>query len=156
VSEERKILVMGMGNLLFSDEGFGVHVAQRMAETALPEGVDVLDAGAVGHNMIFYIEGYKKIVAIDLVRQGKAPGTIYRLQEEELASMPTECFSLYHLKLMNALAEATRLGTKPDVVMFGVEPQDIGQAGFELPEELEARVPEVITRVLEEIETATA
>lgn len=155
VSEERKTLVMGMGNLQYADEGIGIHVAQRMMEMALPLGVEVMDAGAVGHDMIFYIEDFEKVIAVDAVKQGQEPGSIYKLQEAEFASMPTEYFTLFHLKLVNAMGEAALLGKKLDVVMFGVEPKITGRSGLELSEELEARVPEVIARVLEEIE-ATA
>jgi hydrogenase maturation protease len=146
---------MGMGNQLFSDEGLGVQVAQRMMEMASPPGVDILDAGMLGHDMLFYIEGYEKVIAIDIVKQGKAPGTVCRLLEPDLVSMPTECFSLSQLKLVNALHDAARLGKKPEVVLIGVEPGCVSQPGLELSAELEARVPEVIARVLEEIETAT-
>jgi hydrogenase maturation protease len=146
---------MGMGNQLFSDEGLGVHVAQRMADMPLPEGVDVLDAGAVGYDMLFYIEDYDKVIAIDAVKQGNAPGTIYRLNETDLQSMPTEFFSLFHLKLTSALQEAAFTGKKLEVVMIGVEPKVISQAGLELSDELEASVPKVIARVLEEIGPAS-
>ncbi len=156
MSDARKTLVMGMGNQLFSDEGLGVHVAQRLMDMTLPAGVEVLDAGTVGHDMIFFIEGYDKVIAVDAVRQGKAPGSIYKLFEPELASMPTQCFSLFHLKLMAALADAASLGCKPEVVMIGVEPEQVSQSGLELSEQVEVRLPEVIARVLEEIDTATA
>lgn len=151
-----KTLVMGMGNQLHSDEGVGIHVAERLTELGLPEGVEVLDAGAVGHDMIFWIEDYDRVIAVDAVRQGNAPGTIYKLQESDFEAMPTEQFSLFHLKLINALGEAALMGKKIRVVMIGVEPKHVGRSGWELSDELEARVPEVIKLVLEEIETATA
>lgn len=156
MAEKRKTLVMGMGNLQYADEGVGIHVVQRLMEMDLPPGVDVLDAGAVGHDMIFYIEDFQRVIAIDAVAQGKEPGTIYRLSESEFVSMPTQYFSLFHLKLVNALGEAALLGRKPEVVMIGIEPTDARQAGLELSDELEARVPEVIACVLEEIDKATA
>jgi len=148
------VLVIGLGNMLFSDEGVGVHVAERMIQMELPEGVEVMDGGTIGHDMIFYLQGRTKLICVDTVKLGQTPGTIYRFEPQELAVMPTEHFSLYELKMANALADAELQGRRPEAVLIGVEP-GTSQPGLELSAEVEARVPEVIGKVLEEIQTRT-
>jgi hydrogenase maturation protease len=154
MAKNPNILVIGLGNQLHGDEGVGIHVAERMNQIELPEGVEVMDGGTIGHDMIFYLEGRSKLICVDAVKMGQTPGTIYRFEPRELAVMPTEFFSLYELKMANALADAELQGRRPEAVLIGVEPGTC-QPGLELSAEVEARVPEVIGKVLEEIQTRT-
>jgi hydrogenase maturation protease len=71
------VLVAGIGNIFLSDDGFGVEVAQRLAQRALPEGVRAADFGIRGIHLAYeLLEGYDALVLIDAVPMGRAPGTL--------------------------------------------------------------------------------
>src|SRR4051794_41702496 len=72
-------LVLGMGNLLLSDEGVGVHVARALATRALPEGVSVVEAGTAFLDVLPDIEKADRILLIDAMAGGGAPGSGYRV-----------------------------------------------------------------------------
>ena len=76
-----KILVAGVGNVLFGDDGFGVEVAAHLARRALPAGVRVVDFGIRGIDLTYaLLDGYDAAVVIDIAQRGGAPGTLYVLE----------------------------------------------------------------------------
>ena len=76
-----RTLILGVGNLLLSDEGVGLRVLERLAATYdLPEGVQTLDGGTLGLDLLYYLEGVENLLIIDAVEMGKAPGTLLRLE----------------------------------------------------------------------------
>jgi hydrogenase maturation protease len=73
-----KILVAGIGNIFFADDGFGVEVAQRMSQTTMPDGVKVVDYGIRGMHLAYdMLAGYDVTILVDAVPRGDAPGTVY-------------------------------------------------------------------------------
>ena len=83
-----RVLVLGIGNILLSDEGVGVHVINRLQETfTIPDGVEVIDGGTMGLDLVAYIEGKTHVFVVDAIcADGQAPGTIRPL---EGSSVPT-------------------------------------------------------------------
>jgi hydrogenase maturation protease len=78
-------LILGVGNLLLSDEGVGLRVLERLAATYdLPEGVQTLDGGTLGLDLLYYLEGVENLLIIDAVEMGKEPGTLLRLEGDEV------------------------------------------------------------------------
>jgi hydrogenase maturation protease len=79
----KRILVAGIGNIFFGDDGFGVEVSRRLSERALPEGVRVVDFGIRGFDLTFaLLEGYDAVVLVDVVKRGGQPGTLYVVEPE--------------------------------------------------------------------------
>ena len=73
-----KILVAGIGNIFFADDGFGVEVAQRMARQPMPDGVTVVDYGIRGMHLAYdMLAGYDVTILVDAVPRSGAPGTVY-------------------------------------------------------------------------------
>ena len=72
-------LILGLGNLLLSDEGVGVHVARALAERELPPGVSVVEAGTAFLDVLSDIEKADRILLIDAMEGGGAPGSVYRV-----------------------------------------------------------------------------
>lgn len=149
---KRRILVLGVGNLLLKDEGVGVHVAQRLQEMDLPPHVEVLDGGTMGLDLLDHIEGREKVVIVDTVKGGHPAGTIYRLTPEDIENQPKSRVSLHDVGVSDLLNLADTLGVeRPEVVVIGIEPKDMESADLELSPEIEAKVPKLIELVFKEI-----
>jgi hydrogenase maturation protease len=79
----RRILVAGIGNVFLGDDGFGVALAGRLAERALPPGVEVVDYGIRGMDLAYALgEGYEAVVLLDAAPTGRAPGTLSVIEPE--------------------------------------------------------------------------
>jgi hydrogenase maturation protease len=151
MEEQKKILILGIGNILLKDEGIGVHVAQTMEGMSLPHDVEVMDGGTMGIDLLYYIEGREKVVVIDAIRAGDKPGTIYRFTDKNLAQKKDLLRTAHGIDITDAINTARLLGTKPDKIIFiGVEPEDISE-GLELTPTIQQRIPKIIELVIKEI-----
>lgn len=148
-----RVLVLGVGNLLLRDEGFGVRVIQAMEErrVALPPDVTLLDGGTAGFALMNPVAEAEKVVVVDVVRGGSPPGTMYRFdtKETEVKRMPMD--SLHQVDFYQVLEALERLGERPEqVVVIGVEPKVI-DVGLELSPEVAAKIDRAIELVLAEL-----
>ena len=144
-------LVMGIGNILLRDEGVGVRTIEAMQQIELPQGVELVDAGTAGADLIDLVADRRKLIVIDAIEADAAPGTVFRLLAEDLAPQDGAMISLHQLGLVESLAMAKHLGCAPQqVVVFGVQPAVIS-TGLDLSPQVAAAVPKVIQAVLSEL-----
>lgn len=118
-----RILVAGIGNLFYSDDGFGVEVARRLALQSLPEGVAVSDFGIRGLHLAFEIvSGYDLVIVIDAVSRGGPAGTLYVLEPE--AELPGTNPDAHSMELRSVLSFIEQLsGRPPRMLIVGCEPE---------------------------------
>ena len=150
----KRILVAGVGNIFLGDDGFGGEVVRRLAERALPEGVEVKDFGIRGMDLAYALqEDYEAVVLVDAVPRGEEPGTVYLLkpeiEEDGDVSLDTHGMDpVKVIKLSRALgAEPTRtlvVGCEPLVVLSG---EDYDDMSMELSEPVRAAVEEAVKLV---------
>jgi hydrogenase maturation protease len=150
----KRVLVAGVGNIFLGDDGFGVEVVRRLAERALPEGVEVKDFGIRGMDLAYALqEDYEVVVFVDAVPRGEEPGTVYliepEIEENGEVSLDTHGMDpVKVIKLSRALgAEPTRtlvVGCEPLVVLSG---EDYDDMSMELSEPVQAAVGEAVKLV---------
>lgn len=150
----RRVVVMGIGNLLIKDDGVGVHAIQALQQYASPPpGVDVeLVDAATSPDLSVYMDAHiDKLIIIDAVRVGGKPGTIYRLTPDVLESENEDIAAVHSLTLRESIGLMRIAGTIPaEIVIIGVEPVDMG-CGITLSPAVEVIMPEVVSAILREI-----
>ncbi|MHC1742099.1 MAG: HyaD/HybD family hydrogenase maturation endopeptidase [Syntrophobacteraceae bacterium] len=152
---KKRILVLGVGNILLHDEGVGVRVIERLqADYDFSENVELMDGGTLGVRLLDPIVQADYVIVVDAVRNGEPPGTLYHLDVDFLAKRVAFKNSLHQADMVETLAYAEMLGKRPDAVIVGVEPEDISPWGLELTETVADRVPDMCQRVLDEIQKA--
>lgn len=119
------VLVLGLGNVLLHDEGAGVWVAEslrrRLARLAT---VTVLEGGTLGLDLLPRLDGVERLLLIDALRLGGAPGTIARLEGDEVPAALDHKLSTHQIGIQDLLATASLLGRAvPHTVLLGVEPE---------------------------------
>lgn len=144
-----KTLIIGMGNLLYRDEGIGVHVIQAMEKMELPVHIELLDIGTSTMDLISYLRGMKKLIVIDAMKAGGNPGTIYKCKLEDLLPKDEGPISLHEIGLIETLNMAKKMGMEMETVVIGVEPK-VFDWGMELSEEVKQKIPAIIEAVLKE------
>ena len=118
----------------------------------LPENVEVLEGGVLGLDLLDYLEEREKVVVVDAVDGGDAPGTVSRLTRADIEEGKIRCgMSLHEIDLPQVFATADLMGLKVDPIIIGVEPKDMDLGYDEMTPEVEAAIPEAIALVLEEI-----
>jgi hydrogenase maturation protease len=146
------ILVLGLGNTIMSDDGFGVKVVTALSSRyRFPEAVKLLDGGTLGLDLLPHLEGVEKLLIIDALEMTAAPGQVFRLEGEEVPRAFASKLSVHQMGIQDLLAVAELQGYLPGtLVVWGVQPQSI-QMGTELTPAVEAALPEVVEAVADEL-----
>lgn len=147
----KQVLVLGVGNILLSDEGVGVWVIKKMQEVELPEDVELIDGGTAGLNLLNYIEGREKLIVIDCLIAEDKPGSIYRVRLEDLTTPAEMITSLHQVGLREILNILSQTSQKPETIIIGIVPKTTA-VNMSLSSEVEAVIPKVIELVLKEVE----
>jgi hydrogenase maturation protease len=147
-----KLLVLGVGNMLLTDEGVGVFAAQTLQKEAWPENVRILDAGTFTHDIFYLFEGYDAVLVLDIVRCGGRPGAIYRLTGDDLVKNENQRLSLHDIDLIDSLNMAEMLHKKrPRLLVLGMEPEDFTSWNIGLSPAVQERFEDFLTAARQEI-----
>jgi hydrogenase maturation protease len=148
-----KILVLGIGNLVMSDDGVGVKVVQRLQrEYRFPPCVELMDGGTLGLDLLPKLENIDRLIIIDAVETGRKAGTCIRLTGDELPIALETKLSPHQMGLKDLLAVSQLMGHSPrEMILIGVQPGSI-EMDTELTPDVEAAVDVLVSNVLNELE----
>ena len=147
------VLVLGIGNLVMSDDGAGVRVVQKLQrEYCFPDTVEIMDGGTLGLDLLPKLEGIGRLIVVDAVETGKQPGTCIRLTGAELPIALETKVSPHQMGLKDLLSVAELLGHQPgEMVLIGVQPGSI-EMDTELTAAVEVKIDEMVSMVLNELD----
>ena len=124
----KKLLVLGVGNILMMDEGTGVHAIHEFwkeKENYDEAVVDFIDGGTFTQDIFYLFEEYEHLLVLDIVRAGHESGTIYSLDEDDLIQNEKQMLSLHDVDLLDSLKMAQMRGHRPTLKVVGIEPDKI-------------------------------
>ena len=123
-----RVMVAGIGNIFFGDDGFGPEAARRLAATPLPDGVRVIDYGIRGMHLAYdLLDGYDALVIIDALPHDAEPGSLVALRvgPEDLG---TGEFDAHGMEPTAVLANLEMLGGElPPTYVIGCQPSELGE-----------------------------
>jgi|WetSurMetagenome_2_1015567.scaffolds.fasta_scaffold01084_6 hydrogenase maturation protease len=139
----KPVLILGLGNLLRTDDGVGVHAVNLLIESKkLPDHVEVIDAGTSGTDLPALIAGRKKVVVLDALETDAEPGSIFRFPASNLSSANENKWSLHEAGIASALKAIEILGERPDVEVIGIVAHDAKSMGTEPTPKVKAAIPQ--------------
>jgi hydrogenase maturation protease len=144
----KAVTVLGVGNLLCSDEGVGVHAVRALAERRREDfpGADFLDGGTLGLNLLPYIEEAESLLILDAVDGGCMPGAILELDGDSIPRYAGIKLSEHQVTLQEVLGLARIRGRLPRrMLLIGMQPGELS-TGDELSPEAAAALPEMLVR----------
>lgn len=149
-----KTLVLGVGNLLLTDDGLGIHAIRRLCQVAhLPEEVQVVDGGTSGLDLLHHLEGVSRLIIIDAIEMGKQPGTLRRIAGDDVPAFLSLKMSPHEIGLPDMLFAAKLRDLYPDhVVIWGIQPATT-EVGLELSPVVASQLDTLVERVLDELGT---
>jgi hydrogenase maturation protease len=147
------IIVLGLGNLLRRDEGLGIRALERLqARYMLPDTVQVVDGGTLGLDLLCYLEGAERVLILDAALTDGPPGTLLRAAGDEVPSFFGMRTSPHEIALADLLAVTKLRGMEPDeVVVWGMQPAAL-ELGWELSEEVAARLDALVDAAATELQ----
>lgn len=150
-SHPSRILVLGIGNLLWADEGFGVRCVEALNRTRrFPPEVTLMDGGTQGLYLLPYVQAADCLLVFDAVDYGDAPGSLREVVGAEVPCfMGAKKMSLHQTGFQEVLAAAELTGKLPaELVLIGVQPEELEDYGGSLREVVKSRLPAALDLAL--------
>lgn len=148
-----EVMILGIGCTLYSDEGFGVRVAEQIDKRyELPDNVQVVDGGVLGVGLLGVISQPDHLIVVDVIRNKGNPGDLYRLEGDAIPARIRAKNSIHQVDFLEALTLCQALDKVPHTVIVGIEPEDIDTCSIELTETTASKMDAVIEMVLRELD----
>ena len=149
---KNKVLILGVGNSILSDEGLGVHLVKRLQGEVFPDNVEIMDGGTQSLELLAYMDKVAKLIIIDCVKGGAEPGSIFRFEPDKVNVIPNEHkISFHDLGIYDFIQLAALRESLPPTIIFGMEPKEIDW-GEELSTPVAAKMGKLKALVTDEIE----
>ena len=151
--ENKRKVVLGLGNLLQKDAGFGVRVVQaleaEMGRELRRNQVELVDGGTLGPDLLPLVEDCSHLLVLDAVEAQARPGTLVELNKEQIPRFVGIKLTQHQVTFLEVLALADLRGNLPEqMYLIGIQPCDLG-SGLELSQEVEQKLPRAILRAVE-------
>ena len=148
-----RALVLGIGNVLWADEGFGVRAVETLHDRyALPDTVTLMDGGTQGLMLLADVTEHPNVLVFDAIDFGDAPGTLRVLRDREVPAWAGAKMSLHQQSFMELLAIADMQGRfPPQLTLIGVQPERLMDFGGSLSECVRARLGDAVAHAVDEL-----
>jgi len=143
-------VIIGIGNILLKDDGVGVHVVKQLENENLSSTMELVDGGTSTLDTLGYFMDYAKVIVVDCLKAGYEPGTIYKIQPEDIKSYKTENLSIHDVQVLDVVKMANMLGKFPKVIILGIEPEKIC-FDLEMTETMNKKIPDIIRQIKKEL-----
>ena len=147
-----EVTILGVGNVILKDEGFGVRVAEYLDHHyTFPDSVQIVDGGTLGIELTQYVTATNKLLVIDSINGGAEPGTVFRFHNDAIMEHFQDKLSAHEVGIQDVLALLTVTGHKiPDVIVIGAQPFDV-EAGVGLSDGMQALLPQIVEQALKDL-----
>jgi hydrogenase maturation protease len=148
----KKILILGIGNLLMGDEGIGIHAIKELEKKTLVKEIDLLDGGTGGFHLMSYFQEYENIIMIDATLDKKPAGTVSVIQPKFASDFP-KALSAHDIGLKDLLEAVALLDKLPKIYLITISIKDLNNMSIELSPVVSKAMPKIINKVDSVLET---
>ena len=150
-------VVIGLGNVVLSDDGVGVHAVRRLRERGRPaDGIELIEGGTAGLLLLPHLADAQRAIIIDAIDTGAQPGTLVRLEGEDWATFCDARFTVHDVGLRDLLGAAVLTGAQPpQLVLHGVQPATTA-IGTELSAPVAGALEQLLSAVAADVATWAA
>ena len=148
-----KNIVIGVGNVLFKDEGVGIYAAHYLEQNYEFEGdLEIMDGGTLGFKLMTFFQEYDNVIILDTVSIEDEPGSIFRLPSEVLLGMGQYRKTAHEVEIVEMLEICSVLDKHAEVTILGIIPEDIQSVKIGLTQKIEKAFMDLINQALKDIE----
>ena len=152
---KKKNIVIGVGNMLFKDEGIGIYAAEYIKQNYKfdDEELEIIDGGTLGFKLMTYFQEYDNVIILDTVSIEDKAGEIYRLPSDVLLGLGNYRKTAHEVEIVEMLEIVSVLDSHANVTIIGIIPEDIISVEIGLTQSMENRFEEFILNSIKEIES---
>ncbi len=148
-------LILGIGNILWADEGFGIRAVEALhAEYAFPDKVRIMDGGTQGIFLLPWVRNARRLLIFDAIDFGLPPATLKLIRDDDVPRfMGVKKMSMHQTGFQEVLSSAQLADELPEeIALIGVQPELLDDYGGSLRDSIRAQIPSAITLALEVLE----
>lgn len=151
---KKKNIVIGVGNMLFKDEGIGIYASEYIKQNYEfdDKELEIIDGGTLGFKLMAYFQEYDNVIILDTVSIEDEIGGIYRLPSDVLLGLGTYRKTAHEVEIVEMLEIVSVLDSHANVTIIGIIPKDIESVQIGLTSEMENKFEEFILNGIKEIE----
>ena len=152
---KKRNIVIGVGNMLFKDEGIGIYAAEYIKQNYKfdDEELEIIDGGTLGFKLMTYFQEYDNVIILDTVSIEDKAGEIYRLPSDVLLGLGNYRKTAHEVEIVEMLEIVSVLDSHANVTIIGIIPEDIISVEIGLTQSMENRFEEFILNSIKEIES---
>lgn len=145
----QRVLILGIGNILQSDDGIGVHIVNHILDSGipLPEEIEVVDGGTAGFDLLSVMKGRDRIIIVDALKTDDIPGSIYRFSPENVVNSRAS-ISLHEVGIKEVIRMLGLLGENPEIEIIGIVPKDISTFNIGISPAVKESIPGAVEQIL--------
>ena len=152
--DKKHITILGLGNILLADEGFGVHFVRYFEDRYnLPGNCEIVDGGVMGYVLLDIFDKSDFIIVIDCIKLDDEPGSIFRFTHEEFLTKLPPATSAHEVKFSDVLIKAEMIGDLPDMVFLCIVPKEFKDMDLEMTPDLKKRLPVMESLLIKELDS---
>jgi len=152
MDEKKRLIILGIGNILLRDEGFGVHFVRWFEKRwQLPDAVEIIDGGTLGYVLLDIMSRCEKMIVVDVIRLSDEPGSIYRFSRAEMETHLPPPTTAHEVTFADVLFKADLMGECPEMVFLCVVPQSVSEMDLEMSPLMREKVPTMEKLLLQEL-----
>ena len=147
-------IVIGVGNVLFKDEGVGIYASKYLEENYEFDGdLEIIEGGTLGFKLMTFFQEYDNVIILDTVSIEDKAGEIFRLPSDVLLGLGTYRKTAHEVEIVEMLEICSVLDKHAEVTILGIIPKDIESVQIGLTPEIEDRFEELILQTVKELES---
>jgi hydrogenase maturation protease len=147
-----RITILGLGNVLLQDEGFGVHFVRWFENNyRVPENIKIVEGGTLGYGLLDTVCSCDRLLVIDVIKAKEEPGSIYRFTKEEVDAQMLEPTSAHEVSFHDVLVKAELIDELPEVIFLCIVPYKYKDMGLEMTPSIRKKFLDVERILLKEL-----
>jgi len=152
MADKQFITILGLGNILMKDEGFGVHFVKWLGgRWSFPESVELVEGGVMAYALLGPVCGCEHLIVIDVLKTDDEPGAVYRFTLAEIEPKLPPPTSAHEVQFLDVLCKAEMLDEAPEVVFLCVVPENIRDMEMEMTPLMREKFPIVEELLMKEL-----
>ncbi len=151
--EDRKIAIVGVGTIIFQDEGIGVYASRYLEQNYdFEENVVLVDGGVLGFQLMTYYQDYDDVLILDTITMEDSVGSIYNLPANELLGLGSYKQTAHEVEIVEMLEICSLLEKMARVNIIGIVPYDIASVNIGLTDTMKDRFDDFIQAALKQLD----
>ena len=152
MAEKQFINLLGLGNILMKDEGFGVHFIRWLGDRwRFPETVELVEGGVMAYALLGTVCGCERLIVIDVLKTDEVPGSVYRFTLAEIEPKLPPPTSAHEVQFLDVLCKAEMLDEAPEVVFLCIVPENVRGMDMEISPLMREKFPLVEELLMKEL-----